>query len=269
MNPHTFLGLNLFSCSNRIGWVSVYGLPEFFDTKKISDICTIEFFQRSSNLSLLSAITGLARCVCDLLHVGRLDFQGDMNMQAIMYWVNRQLVSYSDDNRFTITDPESIITQTNPQTVMLLRAHDETLPQTLSTFLMNIFELVFRRPLLDICNKTGLFAFQRSEDSGNQDLYNRSIKIEVRPLPHGFNEHQMDSCYAVHALKPLIHDWHRFHDEFFGNMGSDGESLTDHIIDPSSWRPHLAFGLLKLLVTFLYLSDVHRDHPRIWHILRN
>lgn len=74
--------------------VNVDGLPQFFDTKEISDIHTSEYFQSSNNLGILSAITDLAAWAHqDLLRSGIWDLQDVNNLKSIFYWINRQLVS--------------------------------------------------------------------------------------------------------------------------------------------------------------------------------
>lgn len=76
------------------------GLPEFFDTKNISDIQTFEYFQNSTNLAILSTISDLARWAHEHLlrdngpeeTINRLNF---FTSRSIFFWINRQLVGYS------------------------------------------------------------------------------------------------------------------------------------------------------------------------------
>lgn len=74
----------------------VDGLSEFFETRKISDICTIEYFQNSNNLALLSAITDLAsRLHLHLLHNHASPWSDlkEKTLQPLFHWVDRHLVS--------------------------------------------------------------------------------------------------------------------------------------------------------------------------------
>lgn len=143
--------------------------------------------------------------------------------------------------------------------MLLLQAHAEALHQTLNTFMNDLFEYNFRQPLIECCNRTTLCAYQYGQ--GGEKL----IKIDVLPLPSGLDEQIMDdneyASDAHYALDPC--HWQRFHDENFGNVSNTAGSVSPFIV-PSRWHPHLAFGLLKLLVSFCY-SLIYPGVQRGWH----
>lgn len=127
----------------------------------------------------------------------------------------------------------------------------------------DLFECVFLRPLL-YYNGTGLRAYPHNSRG---KWVGDHVKIHVQPLPWGLHCEEYDPLNGMFIASSapshnaLVHDyWQRFHDENFGNMETVRETS---IIDPSRWCPHLASGLLKLLVSGFY-ALIHPGFLQYW-----